>query len=132
MDAADTVMARAVREAAIRRVKFGGRRYASLERRRSADGIETTVVGTSDLRFGRRLNGSRTATPRGLEIRNIARYYGEPVFQRRDRDHEIPCDLAARPASFRVGQFVVSAVAQNIQSNLGIRIGMCEVEVAVR
>jgi hypothetical protein len=41
-------------------------------------------------------------------------------------------DLPAHPASFSVGQFVVSAVAQNIQSNLGIGIGMCEVEVAVR
>jgi hypothetical protein len=41
------------------------------------------------------------------------------------------CDLAARPASICVGQFVVSAVAQNIQSNLGIGIGVCEVEVAV-
>jgi hypothetical protein len=35
-------------------------------------------------------------------------------------------------ASICVGQFVVSAVAQNIQPNLGVRIGMREVEVAVR
>jgi hypothetical protein len=38
----------------------------------------------------------------------------------------------SRPASVRVGQFVVSAVARNIQANLGIRIGMWKVEPAVR